>query len=96
MDILYLFCRFIHFCQIYDRDISVISFAIAEKKVSIKYYYSTTHSSFTDIRETLIKRMARLDELFAEQKFDEALTYYTDDFTGLYPGQKIIKDKKGK
>ena len=40
--------------------------------------------------------MARLDELFAEQKFDEALTYYTHDFTGLYPGQTIIKDKKGK
>ena len=51
---------------------------------------------FTDIREAVTKVMARLDELFAEQKFDELLTYYTDDFTGLYPGQEIIKDKKGK
>ena len=50
---------------------------------------------FTGIRETVMKRMVRLDKLFAEQKFDEAVTFYTDDFAGLYPGQAIIKDKKG-
>jgi hypothetical protein len=40
--------------------------------------------------------LAHLDELFAAQKFDEAVKFYTDDFAGLYPGQAIITDKKGK
>ena len=52
--------------------------------------------NFTDIRKAVTKVIARLDELFAQQKFDELLTYYTDEFTSLYPGQAIIKDKKGK